>query len=136
MDTLWIEHLDAMDHLRKGIGLRGYGQRDPLVEYKKESYRLWNELLHFIDRQIVYAIFKIQPAARATLPASLLERHGLKISGPAKESTDAPPLISFADKEPAIGIEGGAPFDASSKVGRNELCPCGSGKKYKKCHGA
>jgi preprotein translocase subunit SecA len=130
MDNLWIEHLDAIDHLRKGIGLRGYGQRDPLVEYKKEAYRLWNELLHAIDRQIVYSIYKVQIAApRIT---SMLDRRGLTLSAPAKEG-DRKILADEAenDKAPATAIDAGLPV-----VGRNEPCPCGSGKKYKKCHGA
>ena len=137
MDTFWIEHLDAIDHLRKGIGLRGYGQRDPLVEYKKEAYRMWNELLHLVERQIVYSIYKAQVAAR--IAPSLLERGGLMLTAPAKEAASRKPqAASFAEagvpddgKAPATAIESSLP-----KVGRNDPCPCGSGKKYKKCHGA
>ncbi len=131
MDNFWIEHLDAIDHLRKGIGLRGYGQRDPLVEYKKEAYRMWNELLHVIERQIVYAIYKVQVAAQYA--PSLLEQGGITMSAPAKEG-DRKLLgdeSGDSDKTPATDIDPGLP-----KVGRNDLCPCGSGKKYKKCHGA
>ncbi len=137
MDTLWTEHLDAIDHLRKGIGLRGYGQRDPLVEYKKEAYRMWNELLHAIERQVVYAIYKVQVAAQ--IAPSLLEQGGIMLSAPSKEG-DSPSIgagpaelgeLPGADKSPATSIDPGLP-----KVGRNDPCPCGSGKKYKKCHGA
>jgi preprotein translocase subunit SecA len=137
MDTLWTEHLDAIDHLRKGIGLRGYGQRDPLVEYKKEAYRMWNELLHAIERQVVYAVYKMQIAAQ--IAPSLLEQGGITLSAPAKEG-DSPSIgagpgelgeLPGADKAPATSIDPGLP-----KVGRNDPCPCGSGKKYKKCHGA
>ena len=130
MDQFWIEHLDAIDHLRKGIGLRGYGQRDPLVEYKKEAYLMWNGLLHTIEHQIVYAIYKAQPATQIVAP-SLLQQHGLTLSAPAKEG-DMPLLGSEPanDKAPATSIDEGLP-----KVGRNDACPCGSGKKYKKCHG-
>jgi preprotein translocase subunit SecA len=136
MDTLWIEHLDAIDHLRKGIGLRGYGQRDPLVEYKKEAYRMWNELLHAIEHQIVYAIFKVQVAAR--IAPSLLQQGGLTLSAPAKEG-DSPSIgagpselgeLPGDDKSSVTSIDAALP-----KVGRNDPCPCGSGKKYKKCHG-
>ncbi|MEK7545956.1 MAG: preprotein translocase subunit SecA [Patescibacteria group bacterium] len=131
MDTFWIEHLDAIDHLRKGIGLRGYGQRDPLVEYKKEAYRMWNELLHAIERQIVYSVFKVQVAAQ--IAPSLLERGGITLSAPAKDSnvTPAEAGAQTSKKSPATSIDPGLP-----KVGRNDPCPCGSGKKYKKCHGA
>jgi preprotein translocase subunit SecA len=131
MDNFWIEHLDAIDHLRKGIGLRGYGQRDPLVEYKKEAYRMWNELLHAIERQIVYSIFKVQVASQ--IAPSLLERGNITLTAPAKEG-DRELLAeegSGDDKSPATAIDPGLP-----KVGRNDPCPCGSGKKYKKCHGA
>jgi preprotein translocase subunit SecA len=131
MDNFWIEHLDAIDHLRKGIGLRGYGQRDPLVEYKKEAYRMWNELLHAIERQIVYAIYKVQVAASHA--PSLLDRGNLTMTAPAKEG-DRKLLADEngdAEKKPATDIDPGLP-----KVGRNDVCPCGSGKKYKKCHGA
>jgi preprotein translocase subunit SecA len=131
MDNFWIEHLDAIDHLRKGIGLRGYGQRDPLVEYKKEAYRMWNELLHAIERQIVYAIYKVQVAVSHA--PSLLDRGNLTMSAPAKEG-DRKLLADEngdADKKAATDIDPGLP-----KVGRNDLCPCGSGKKYKKCHAA
>ncbi len=131
MDTFWIEHLDAIDHLRKGIGLRGYGQRDPLVEYKKEAYRMWNELLHAIERQIVYSVFKVQVAQQ--IAPSLLERGNITLTAPAKEGDRALAASEEgnADKSPATAIDPGLP-----KVGRNDPCPCGSGKKYKKCHGA
>ncbi len=136
MDNFWIEHLDAIDHLRKGIGLRGYGQRDPLVEYKKEAYRMWNELLHAIERQIVYAVYKVQVAAQ--FAPSLLEQGGITVSAPAKESPFAKASgdEGLFDKAPATSIDAGLPAVASAKVGRNDPCPCGSGKKYKKCHGA
>ena len=131
MDNFWIEHLDAIDHLRKGIGLRGYGQRDPLVEYKKEAYRMWNELLHAIERQIVYSIFKVQVSGQVA--PSLLERGNIMLTAPSKEG-DRPMAVAEggdSDKAPAVSIDPGLP-----KVGRNDPCPCGSGKKYKKCHGS
>jgi len=117
IDTIWIEHLDAMEHLRTGIGLRGYGQRDPLVEYKRESYRMFHELMAAINKQAVYSVYKIG-IARETAQ-SLMERQGVKLSAPAKSADDS-----------------GGSGPAEKKVGRNDPCPCGSGKKYKKCHGA
>ena len=65
IDSRWMDHLDAMDYMRQGIGLRGYGQRDPLVEYKKEAYHLFNELNAAIQKQVVYAIFKIVDLSRS-----------------------------------------------------------------------
>ncbi|OIO51572.1 preprotein translocase subunit SecA [Candidatus Uhrbacteria bacterium CG_4_10_14_0_8_um_filter_58_22] len=125
MDMLWVEHLDAMDHMRTGVGLQGYGQRDPLVEYKKESFRMFNEFMAMIEKQVVYSLFKMSVVAQrpqTVQPAkSLLDQSGLKMSG-AQKSTDGGAAESGA----------GA---AGDKVGRNDPCPCGSGLKYKKCHG-
>jgi preprotein translocase subunit SecA len=125
VDTLWVEHLDAMEHLRTGIGLRSYGQRDPLIEYKREAYRMFNALMTSIQKQVAYSVYKI---AVARPPAeSLMERRGVQLSAPAKEGASA-----------AGGNAGAAATSAASneeKVGRNDPCPCGSGKKYKKCHG-
>ncbi|MEY4744798.1 MAG: preprotein translocase, SecA subunit [Candidatus Parcubacteria bacterium] len=124
IDTLWVEHLDAMEHLRTGIGLQGYGQRDPLVEYKRESYRMFTELTGLIGKQVVYSVFKIGIVREQA--QSLMERQGVKLSAPAKtassENVAAETVSASGSNEP--------------KVGRNDPCPCGSGKKYKKCHGA
>ncbi|HPV70311.1 MAG TPA: preprotein translocase subunit SecA [Candidatus Magasanikbacteria bacterium] len=125
IDTLWVDHLVAIDYLRAGIGLRGYGQRDPLVEYKKEAYRLFNELLSLIQKEVVYSVYKI--SAGLKIAPSLMQRQGLQMSGAQKESgTGGHSLASKKEfSEDALG----------HKVGRNDLCPCGSGKKFKKCHG-
>ena len=131
IDTLWVEHLDSMDHLRAGINLRGYGQRDPLIEYKRESFRMFNELLAMIDRQVVYTVYKIGFAVQAQEAQSLLSRRGLTVSAPAKTSDDLHANEGSEDaKAAATSIEG------EEKLGRNDPCYCGSGKKYKKCHGA
>ncbi len=121
IDTLWVEHLDAIDQLREGIGLRGYGQRDPLVEYKKECYRMFNELLSLVRKQVVYSIYKVGAAFQAA--PSLLERQGISVTAPAKTAGSS--NVIEGDFTP-IG----------SKIGRNDPCYCGSGKKFKKCHGA
>ncbi|MEK7607023.1 MAG: preprotein translocase subunit SecA [Patescibacteria group bacterium] len=133
IDGLWIEHLDAIEHLRRGIGLRGYGQRDPLVEYKKEAYRLFTELLALIEKQVVYSIFKVGSAIR---PApSLLDRRGISISAPAKIMRDGKDGILAPSDEPSQAREPVTEYKEYSNVGRNDPCPCGSGKKYKRCHG-
>ncbi|MBI4276501.1 SEC-C domain-containing protein, partial [Candidatus Uhrbacteria bacterium] len=119
IDTLWVEHLDAIDQLREGIGLRGYGQRDPLVEYKKECYRMFNDLLSLIRKHVVYSIYKIGAAFQVA--PSLLERQGISITAPAK-TAGASSAVSSVPTAP--------------KIGRNDPCFCGSGKKHKKCHGA
>ena len=130
IDNLWIEHLETVDYLRRGIGLRGYGQRDPLVEYKKEAYRMYHELLALIQKQVAYSIYKTGDVSNFIAP-SLMERAS-NFSAPAKEmakrsvnNTGTVDLIKDKVKD-----------DEGNKVGRNDLCPCGSGKKYKKCCGA
>lgn len=135
IDIHWIAHIDTLDRIRQGIGLRGYGQRDPLVEYKKEAYRLFNELLQAIQNQVVYSIFKVIQAQEVSL-RSPLQRSGLRMSAPAKtmekgQSKGNLPNSSNTqiDAKPYSHLDG-------KKVGRNDPCPCGSGKKYKRCHGA
>jgi len=130
LDTLWIEHLEALNYLRTGIGLRGYGQRDPLVEYKRESYRLFQELLSYVQKDVVFAVMAIETAMR-TMPG-LMEREGIVLSGAAKTQTVAGSGIHEGE------IVGGASETETvngEKIGRNDACPCGSGKKYKRCHG-
>ncbi|MEW6610668.1 MAG: preprotein translocase subunit SecA [Patescibacteria group bacterium] len=135
IDTLWIEHLDAMDHLRTGIGLRGYGQRDPLVEYKRESYRMFTELLTAIRKEVAYSIFKIGSAQQLARTTTLQEQP-LILSGPAKE---------MERTRNTLRTQGGGQTQTTfkgKKVGRNDPCPCGAKKsdgspiKFKKCHGA
>jgi preprotein translocase subunit SecA len=132
IDTYWIDHLAAMTALRHGIGLRGYGQKDPLVEYKRESYHMFQLLLTSMDREVVYSFFKTakhavdQKVQQEVLNRSLLHRIGVKMAGARKTS----------DQKQAKDGEGAAEAKMTDqKVGRNEPCPCGSGKKYKKCHG-
>lgn len=135
IDQLWVEHLETMDYLRGSIGLRGYGQRDPLVEYKKEAYRLYRELNDLIRRQVVYSIYKTGDALDVApqLVASLQkqnERQNLQFSGAAKTSADHQPGETIDLVREKVKDESG------KVIGRNDPCPCGSGKKYKKCHGA
>ncbi len=127
LDVLWIDHLDALDHLRQGIGLRGYGQRDPLVEYKGESFRMFNELLALHQHDVVRTIFKV--GVVAIQAQGVFERRGIHMSGAVKTGDET----SSADGSPTSYK---LPATSSEKVGRNDPCPCGSGKKYKKCHGA
>ncbi len=121
IDMLWMDHLDAMEHLRTGIGLRGYGQRDPLVEYKREAYGMYQELLMMIAKQVVYSIYKVGLAAQAAPQA--IRAQEMQLSAPAKEG-DAGAVVE-------IQHDG-----STEKIGRNDPCSCGSGKKFKKCHGA
>lgn len=134
IDKLWVEHLETMSYMRQGIGLRGYGQRDPLVEYKREAFRMFNELLDLIRKQVVYGVFKVSIAAEAA--PSLLAGRPITLQGAAKTMEKGATLTG----EPT----GSSATETSSlpKVGRNDACPCGAVKedgtpiKYKHCHGA
>ncbi|PIR94171.1 preprotein translocase subunit SecA [Candidatus Falkowbacteria bacterium CG10_big_fil_rev_8_21_14_0_10_39_11] len=132
IDNLWVEHLDAIQALRAGIGLRGYAQRDPLIEYKKESRHLFIQLENLIQRQVVYSIYKVGLASN--LKASVMQGDK-NYSAPAKNSNDL--TNPFQSQERKESVASKKAYDASGKkVGRNDPCPCGSGKKFKKCHGA
>ena len=118
IDAQWKDHLLGMDHLKEGIGLRGYGQKDPLVEYKREGFDMFANMMTRMKSEVLEHIFRVQ----------LL--------------TGEPPPALQAPKRAPIHLSRGEPESQaqtvrrdSAKVGRNELCPCGSGKKYKKCHG-
>ena len=124
VDTHWKDHLLAMDHLKEGIGLRGYGQRDPLVEYKKESFELFESLMGRIEEDTLRFLFLLQPVEEKKQAEQVEKR---------RRHTE------FVMSQQQSGNGGdGAPRQAkrdTSKVGRNDPCPCGSGKKFKKCHG-
>lgn len=127
IDNLWMDHLETMDYMRRGIGLRGYGQRDPLVEYKKEAYRLFNELNSLIEKQIVYSIFKIGGLQEFTMPSINLKN--ISVTAPIKEMSEKGTTTTTTQVYSDRHIKD----SEGNKVGRNDLCPCGSGKKYKKC---
>jgi preprotein translocase subunit SecA len=130
IDQLWVEHLETMDYMRRGIGLRGYGQRDPLVEYKKEAFRMYHELNDLIRQQVVYSIFKT---------AEALEFAPQFVESLKQEETNKKLVFEGAIKEAGSDgreeIGGDGKTYNGVKVGRNDLCPCGSGKKFKNCHG-
>jgi preprotein translocase subunit SecA len=178
VDAQWKDHLYAIDHLKEGIGLRGYGQRDPLVEYKKESYAMFQALMDRIDEEVLRWIYLYQPVPASERPRD--EEEGPVAVGGGRSrrgagGTVAPeprrPESGVRYREPELALAGSRsrprnltfndPSQASSafarsepreargggdevqtvrregkKVGRNDPCPCGSGRKYKKCHGA
>ncbi len=129
-DMLWIDHLEAIDHLRRGIGLQGYAQHDPLVEYKREAYRMFNQLNSLINKQVAHAIFKIPTAQRTALQYFKPRSGGqpLVFSGAVKTSNS-----NSSNSSSSSSIANDPKY---KDVGRNDPCPCGSGKKFKKCHGA
>lgn len=153
IDELWIDHLTAMDELREGIGLRGYAQRDPIVEYKKEAFGMFEKLMNQIDYEVVRRIFRVQvmtqqptvalnravekkgellePAVAAEVPAqSVTSKIKSKIKG---QKGDLSAFARAMSTLPAAAVSGGNTPIRVEKIGRNDPCPCGSGKKYKKC---
>ncbi|MDP9193336.1 MAG: preprotein translocase subunit SecA [Acidobacteriota bacterium] len=127
IDQQWKDHLLNVDHLKEGIGLRGYGQRDPLIEYKRESFELFQSMLERIQDRVVKILWKIELGGReGDREESARVQRALPPQPPKQQLT-----FSGAPKEAAAPVK-----RAQAKVGRNDPCPCGSGKKYKKCHGA
>jgi preprotein translocase subunit SecA len=153
IDRLWVYHLTALEEMRQGIGLQGYGGKDPLVEFKREAHDMYTQLTEHIRHQAVRRIYHVtlapqqasgaQPAAQAAAaagsssgdgdgngngPAPSGRRKGKRQPQPAVQATASSPegAVATATAAPPVG----------AKVGRNDPCPCGSGKKYKKCHGA
>jgi len=129
IDAQWKDHLLSLDHVKQGIGLVGYGQKDPLVEYKKQSFVLFEEMLDRIDTTTIRSLFNLQVVEEQP-PEALRQRRR-----PRSPLTFTGPNQGAA----AAGEEDGKVKTVvrdQPKVGRNEPCPCGSGKKYKKCHGA
>jgi preprotein translocase subunit SecA len=170
VDSQWKDHLLSLDHLKEGIGLRGYGQKDPLVEFKKEAFTLFEDMMARIDNETVRYLFHIQvqqgeppqqleqrpepprpprPDARSAM-ASAAARASLGNDADSQQSTPQhlPSVAREIERKQArqqrdlqyqtgpAQAEAPKPVRAAAKVGRNDPCPCGSGKKYKKCHGA
>ena len=125
IDNLWMDHLDAMDNLRQGIGLRGYGQKDPLVEYKNEGFEMFDRLMSTIDDEIVHRIYKIQ-----VQQAPEMEQHQHVVAqGGGFETTSVTTSSGSQNVSSAFTND-----SDKKKLGRNDPCWCGSGKKYKRCH--
>jgi preprotein translocase subunit SecA len=133
VDSQWKDHLYAMDHLKEGIGLRGYGQRDPLIEYKKESFEMFEAMWDRIEEDSVRYLFLLQPVREQTMES----RPRAKATRLLFNDPGASPS-GFARRESKGGADAAVKTvkRTSAKVGRNAPCPCGSGKKYKKCCGA
>jgi preprotein translocase subunit SecA len=131
IDSLWVEHLTAVDDMRRSIGLRAYSQRDPLNEFKVEAFRMFDELKAMIRRDVARTIFRVNVVRQ---PATT----------PAQRMVESRPDLSGGRSPAAVGAAAGAaaaqgsgqPVRAATKIGRNDPCYCGSGKKYKRCHGA
>ena len=145
VDGQWKDHLLSLDHLKEGIGLRGYGQKDPLVEFKKEAFILFDDLMDRIDKETVRFLFLVRPAesqpaaqvaAGAAPPEAATARGLTPFSAAERERKQRRQQQQLQFQTGPAQAEAPKPVRAAAKVGRNDPCPCGSGKKYKKCHGA
>jgi preprotein translocase subunit SecA len=133
LDTQWKDHLLSIDHLKEGIGLRGYGQRDPLTEYKKEAFDLFQDMVERVKGAVVERLFKVQVVRDAPmeLPAMTAWARTQEMRGEVpgeRPAGSTAPSIATSRPVPAPRTPTG------EKIGRNDPCYCGSGKKYKKCH--
>jgi len=136
VDSKWMDHLDAMDDLREGIGLRAYGQKDPLLEYKFEAYEMFQAMIRAIEDDVVRLMFHIRVEGSRGAAAG-------EVPGPAQARTDSQVREESRQRLAAASVHAGSGGKGtgqsrsagSKKVGRNDPCPCGSGKKYKKCCG-
>src|SRR5580658_837088 len=161
VDSQWKDHLLSLDHLKEGIGLRGYGQKDPLVEFKKEAFVMFEDMMTRIDNETIRYLFHIQVQQNEQPPADMQVRpeaqqrsggtQAAVASAAARAAEPAPQRLPDVARQlerkqqrqqkdlqyqtGAAQAEPPKPVRAAAKVGRNDPCPCGSGKKYKKCHG-
>jgi preprotein translocase subunit SecA len=130
IDQLWKDHLLQMDHLRQGIGLRGYGQRDPKQEYKKEGYEMFERMTWNVRSGVAGNVLRLMPARQET--AQEIEQKRLALGRRQRVIESHPGAPGEEGEKPRADTV----TRSQPKVGRNDPCPCGSGKKYKKCHGA
>jgi preprotein translocase subunit SecA len=141
IDKMWQEHLYEMDSLRYSIGLRGYGQRDPLLEYKAEAFKIFDELMVNIKSEICHNIFRSASSLMAfenflrNAPQQTLHTSTSAFGGTSTGTSQPQPKASDVVSEAAAAVEKAKPVRTGPKVGRNDPCPCGSGKKFKQCCG-
>jgi len=134
LDVAWKEHLAAMDYLRQGIGLRGYAQKDPKQEYKREAFEMFTSMLDRIKHDVIAIVSKVQVRAESDVEAVEQQRRS---EAPRQyQHAEASAMAGQQEEQAADGEETHTPYTRQGrKIGRNEPCPCGSGKKYKQCHG-
>jgi preprotein translocase subunit SecA len=120
IDQSWKQHMLNLDHLKEGIGLRSWGQKNPLIEYKREAFDMFQEMMASICQQVVFHVFRVkinQFDERVLQAKRERELEQISLKSAAEDAHQAPAA------------------HAEARIGRNQDCPCGSGKKYKKCHG-
>ncbi len=140
LDTLWKEHLGQMDSLRQGIGLRGYGGKNPKQEYKREAFALFEELLRNLQHEVIKFLSLVQikqdDQADAIEQQRLQEAQKQRTMQVHREASAIAQEVREGSQQPSQKAEAQTPYHRQGqKVGRNDSCPCGSGRKYKQCHG-
>jgi preprotein translocase subunit SecA len=124
IDSLWKDHLLSMDHLKEGIGLRGYGQKNPLQEYQKEGYDMFEDMVQRKEEDVIQKLFTVELAREIVAPE-------MEMAHPRPQRV----VLSHGDDPIAAQPSASSRRRDTEKVGRNDPCPCGSGRKYKRCHG-
>ena len=132
LDRHWKDHLAAMDYLRQGIGLRGYAQKNPVQEYKRESFEMFTAMLDSINYEVVQVLTRVQIQSEAEV-AALEQSHQPEQSMTMQHASAQNPLDAAPPEEEGANHQPYVRKDR--KIGRNEPCWCGSGKKFKQCHG-
>ncbi|UOD27321.1 preprotein translocase subunit SecA [Massilia violaceinigra] len=136
VDSHWREHLAALDHLRQGIHLRGYAQKNPKQEYKREAFELFGSMLDMIKNEVIRMVMTVRIQSREEIDAAEAAMHQSHVENVSYQHADFNPDTAPEDLLAPVSV--GAPGEdemLGPKVGRNDPCPCGSGKKYKACHG-
>ena len=131
IDTLWKDHLASMDHLRQGIHLRGYAQKDPKQEYKRESFEMFLEMLENLKHDVVMILSKVQVQTKEEVDEIAEQRRQAEARAKIEMQHAQAANVELSEDEKS----GHSFVRQERKVGRNEPCPCGSGKKFKQCHG-
>ncbi len=140
LDTSWREHLAAMDYLRQGIHLRGYAQKNPKQEYKREAFELFAQLLDKLNYEVISALSKFEVRVEQDIEAmearqrKVVNLHNMEYQHAEPEQVSAGAQAAVVER-PAVSLLQQPVMRTEPKVGRNDVCPCGSGKKYKQCHG-
>jgi preprotein translocase subunit SecA len=136
IDGQWKDHLLSIDHLKEGIGLRGYGQRDPLTEYKKEAFDLFQDMVERTKGAVVERLFKVQVVRDAPMELPVITAWANAREGRGEMPDDGLGRSAPATATAARPAASSSRTPTGQKIGRNDPCHCGSGKKFKKCHGA
>jgi preprotein translocase subunit SecA len=135
VDSHWREHLAALDHLRQGIHLRGYAQKNPKQEYKREAFELFAQMLDMIKNEVVRQVMTVRIQSREEIDAAEAAMQQSHVENVHYQHADFNPDVAPEELLAPIADVDQQSISVGVKVGRNDPCPCGSGKKFKACHG-